>query len=109
MQISEQITTHFQYIYSDCSGISRIGIKWLKSIGCEIPEKQALLYSPDIRYMTATFFPPQEISKTLPVPEEYKNSEFFMSYNNSSDINAEGYGFILNRYENGIGECGAIL
>jgi hypothetical protein len=82
--------------------MSRIGIKWMKTIGCEVTEKKTLLYSPDVRYMSCTFFPSMEVSKNLPIAEEYKDHGFLFTYINSAKVGDE-YSFALNRFENGIG------
>jgi hypothetical protein len=74
----------------------------LKSIGCEVPEKKSLLYSPDVSSMTITFHPSSEVFQSLPLPAEVQDQVFLMMYGNTPSA-GDNYGMIFNRYENGLG------
>jgi hypothetical protein len=81
--------------------MTRAGLKWLKSAGCEIPQDKIKSYNAELRYMTVTFFPSLEVARSLPIPGGYDNAAFLMSYG-TSPLGSNNIGFIFNRYENDI-------
>lgn len=85
--------------HKDCTGTTRVSLKWLKTAGLEVSKDLIESYNPKLRYITYNFFPTHEVAQSLPVPGGYENRPVFMVYVNPP--RKEGnVGFIFLRHEN---------
>lgn len=94
-------------MFSDCTGATQAGIKWLPAAGYPLPADIRASYNARMQYMTITYSISHELAAILPIPSGYDSSCVLYSY--QPDFRRDKVGFVLSRMDNDTGDLANVL